>query len=146
MPEELNRIVTDAVSDRLFASEPSRVANLEARRDRRATHLPGRQRDDRHAAGQPRTGPRRPRVGAIRPASRGEFALATLHRPSNVDVRENLVSILAADRIRRRKRLPVLLPLHPRTRKRIDEFGLAASIAAAACGSSSRWAISTRFR
>jgi UDP-N-acetylglucosamine 2-epimerase (non-hydrolysing) len=56
-----------------------------------------------------------------------DFALATLHRPSNVDVRENLQSILAA-LAETSRRLPVLIPLHPRTQKRIEEFGLSAAL------------------
>jgi UDP-N-acetylglucosamine 2-epimerase (non-hydrolysing) len=57
----------------------------------------------------------------------GEFALATLHRPSNVDQRENLVSIVTALE-QTSKKLPVLFPLHPRTRKRLEEFDLAAAL------------------
>src|SRR5206468_11611448 len=57
------------------------------------------------------------------------FGLCTLHRPSNVDVPEVLEGLLetlaeiAVD-------MPVLLPLHPRTRLRIEQFGLGARIAA----------------
>src|SRR5271168_1503397 len=114
MPEELNRIVTDAVSDRLFASEPCAVANLQREGiDESRVFLVGNVMIDTLRANLDR-------ARAARPHARfdlepGEFALATLHRPSNVDVRENLLSILSAIEYAA-KRTPVLLPLHPRTR------------------------------
>jgi UDP-N-acetylglucosamine 2-epimerase (non-hydrolysing) len=123
MPEELNRIVTDALAERLFVSEPSGVANLTREGiDAGRIVLVGNVMIDTLLANlaRARTARAWERFG-LRPR---EFALATLHRPSNVDVRENLLSILTALE-ETSKRLPVLLPLHPRTRKRIDEFGLA---------------------
>jgi UDP-N-acetylglucosamine 2-epimerase (non-hydrolysing) len=126
MPEELNRVVTDAVSDRLYASEPRAVENLkrEGIEDRRIC-LAGNVMIDTLFANLGRARAARTydqfRVGP------GKFALATLHRPSNVDVRENLVSVLNALEYVSRK-LPVILPIHPRTRKRIDEFGLTATL------------------
>jgi len=125
MPEELNRIVTDAVSDRLYASEPRGVENLKREGiDVVRIRLMGNVMIDTLLANLERARAVRTyeRFG-LRP---GQFVLATLHRPSNVDVRENLVSILRAVEYAS-ERLPVLLPLHPRTRKRIDEFGLAPS-------------------
>jgi len=126
MPEELNRIVTDAVSDRMYVSEPSGVANLEREGvESQRIVLAGNVMIDTLLANLEK-------ARAVRACERfnlrpQEFALATLHRPSNVDLRENLQAILAAlDETSRR--LPVLFPLHPRTRKRIEEFGLVASI------------------
>jgi UDP-N-acetylglucosamine 2-epimerase (non-hydrolysing) len=126
MPEELNRIVTDAISDRMYVSEPAGVANLEREGvDSRRIVLAGNVMIDTLLANLEK-------ARAVRAWERfnlrpQEFALATLHRPSNVDVRENLQAILAALEETSR-RLPVLFPLHPRTRKRIEEFGLAASL------------------
>jgi UDP-N-acetylglucosamine 2-epimerase (non-hydrolysing) len=54
---------------------------------------------------------------------RGQYALATLHRPSNVDGLESLRAVLEALAHVTRE-MPVALPLHPRTRKRIQQFGL----------------------
>jgi UDP-N-acetylglucosamine 2-epimerase (non-hydrolysing) len=126
MPEELNRIVTDALSDRLFASEPCAVANLEREGiDERRVFLVGNVMIDTLQANLDRA--RAARAHARFDLEPGEFALATLHRPSNVDVRENLVSILSAIEYASKK-IPVLLPLHPRTRKRMEEFGLSQSI------------------
>jgi UDP-N-acetylglucosamine 2-epimerase (non-hydrolysing) len=126
MPEELNRIITDALSDRLFVSEPSGVANLtRAGIEPQRIVLVGNVMIDTLLANLERARAVRAweRFG-LRP---GEFALATLHRPSNVDVRENLLSILKALE-ETSQRLPVLLPLHPRTRNRLDEFGLASRL------------------
>jgi UDP-N-acetylglucosamine 2-epimerase (non-hydrolysing) len=60
----------------------------------------------------------------------GEYAVLTLHRPSNVDNRDTFERILAAlENIG--TRLPIIFPVHPRTRKTIAEFGLTERIAAA---------------
>jgi len=53
----------------------------------------------------------------------------TLHRPSNVDDKETFSGILEA-LIRISQRLPIIFPVHPRTRAKIDEFGLGEAIAA----------------
>jgi UDP-N-acetylglucosamine 2-epimerase (non-hydrolysing) len=60
----------------------------------------------------------------------GEFAVATLHRPSNVDDPERLAA-LAGTLVRIARRLPVVLPLHPRTRLRLEETGLLGSLKSA---------------
>jgi UDP-N-acetylglucosamine 2-epimerase (non-hydrolysing) len=123
MPEELNRIVTDSLSDRLFVSEPSGVANLKREGiDERRIVLAGNVMIDTLLANLERS--RAARAWERFDLHPGEFALATLHRPSNVDQRENLVSIVTALEQTSHK-LPVLFPLHPRTRKRIHEFGFA---------------------
>ena len=126
MPEELNRIVTDALSDRLFASEPCAVTNLQHEGiDESRIFLVGNVMIDTLLANLEKARAVRAWVRFnLRPQ---EFALATLHRPANVDVRENLQSILTALEETSR-RLPVVLPLHPRTRKRIEDFGLSATI------------------
>jgi UDP-N-acetylglucosamine 2-epimerase (non-hydrolysing) len=127
MPEELNRIVTDAISDRLLVSEPSGVVNLKREGiDERRIFLVGNVMIDTLLANLERA--RSARTWERFDLRIHDFAVATLHRPSNVDVRENLISILRAIEYAAQK-LPVLLPLHPRTRKRIDEFGLAALLA-----------------
>src|SRR5262249_20974339 len=55
--------------------------------------------------------------------SKGEYCAMTLHRPSNVDSKETLSGILdALESIS--QRLPIVFPIHPRTRMRLEEFGL----------------------
>ncbi len=57
----------------------------------------------------------------------GEFTVLTLHRPSNVDSQETLEPLLNS-LIEISKRIPIIFPVHPRTRGKIDEFGLRSRI------------------
>ena len=119
MPEEINRRVTDAIADYLFATEPSAVANLEKEGHSRV-FLVGNIMIDTlfyHLERLP------PGEAAPQP-----YSVLTLHRPANVDNPEKLRDILTAlTEISRT--LPIYFPVHPRTRKRIDEFGLETSLA-----------------
>jgi UDP-N-acetylglucosamine 2-epimerase (non-hydrolysing) len=55
--------------------------------------------------------------------SPGSYAVVTLHRPSNVDQRENLVALVDV-LIETSKQLPVVFPIHPRTQNRLQQYGL----------------------
>jgi len=122
MPEEINRIVTDRLADLLLT--PSRDGNENLRAEgtpEEKIHLVGNVMIDtlrRHQplAGLDRIRDRIPVVG--RP-----YAVLTLHRPSNVDDRAALGSILEAVRTVA-ARMPVVFPVHPRTRSRLREFNL----------------------
>lgn len=122
MPEEINRLVTDQVSEFLFTSERSALDNLVAEGiDAAKVHFVGNVMIDsllKHRA-----------AAAARPILQtldvepGTYALATLHRPSNVDTREaarNTVAALSAVA----DRMPLVVPLHPRTVAKMREFGL----------------------
>ncbi len=120
MPEELNRRVTDCLSNLLFVSEPSGVENLKREgipSDR--VHLVGDTMLETLQTFLPSIQDRRRwRDLGLR---RGGYALATLHRPSNVDdpqCLEEVVEMLELPRI------PVIFPAHPRTVKRLHEFEL----------------------
>lgn len=124
MPEEVNRLVTDAISDLLLTTSADADQNLrnEGHPEERIWRVGNTMIDSLL-----RSLPRAEAVGLpaemAEAAGRGGYALATLHRPSNVDGRERLAEILLAlGQIGRD--LPVFLPLHPRTRGRIEEFGL----------------------
>jgi UDP-N-acetylglucosamine 2-epimerase (non-hydrolysing) len=126
MPEEVNRLVTDALADLLLTSEPSGQSNL-AREgvDPTRIRFVGNVMIDTlvHELEAARAHQQPSKLGV----EAGAFALVTLHRPSNVDDRarlEALIDLLA----RTAQRLPVLFPMHPRTRGRIDEFGLRARV------------------
>jgi UDP-N-acetylglucosamine 2-epimerase (non-hydrolysing) len=117
MPEEINRVVTDALSELLLVSEPSGTANLlNEGKDRRQIHEVGNVMIDSLRWIEPR-------ARALRPwerfdCSEGGYGLATLHRPSNVDDPAILKRIMdCLDRLSRE--LPMVLPLHPRTRARL---------------------------
>jgi len=131
MPEEINRVVTDRVSDLLFVTEKSAVENLlrEGIGSEKIffvgntmidSLLASKQRADQSAV-LDRLGLRRNSNGTT--GSVAHYVLLTLHRPSNVDNRETFQSILEGlDEISRDR--PILFSAHPRTQNRIHEFGL----------------------
>jgi UDP-N-acetylglucosamine 2-epimerase (non-hydrolysing) len=123
MPEEINRIVTDALAETLFTTSRDANENLiHEGIDPARIHFVGNTMIDtllKH----------RNNAAALRTAERfslrrGNYALVTLHRPSNVDDPAVLRGILDALQ-ELLERLPVILPLHPRTQRRIQEFGFA---------------------
>jgi len=123
MPEEINRVVTDAVSAVLLT--PSRDADENLRRD-------GRSDEDIHFVGNVMVDSLDRFIDRARSETdvlsrvgvdEGKFALLTLHRPRNVDTREALGALLGAvERIA--SRIPVVYPAHPRARKMLGELGL----------------------
>jgi UDP-N-acetylglucosamine 2-epimerase (non-hydrolysing) len=122
MPEEVNRILTDAISEWLFVTERSGVENLENEGiDSGKVHIVGnvmidtllRFRDRALELDMPN------RMG-LEP---GAYAVMTLHRPSNVDEVRKLAALLEPIR-RLGERLPVIFPVHPRTRKSLEEMGI----------------------
>jgi UDP-N-acetylglucosamine 2-epimerase (non-hydrolysing) len=121
MPEESNRVVTDALSQWLFASEREALENLTREGVPAArVHLVGNVMIDTLLA-------HRERARAAQPFARyglreQGYALLTLHRPSNVDDPVRLRSILAAVHEISRE-LPVLFPVHPRTAAKLSGFG-----------------------
>ncbi|WP_426320396.1 non-hydrolyzing UDP-N-acetylglucosamine 2-epimerase [Pseudoduganella sp. R-43] len=128
MPEEINRVLTDQLSDLLFTTEESGADNL-AREGIAGgrVHFVGNVMIDTLRANLARAIPA-PQIaaGAGRPdfrAGKGEYAVLTLHRPSNVDDKAVLQGLLeTAARIS--ERTPVIFPVHPRTRATIEKFGL----------------------
>lgn len=129
MPEEINRIATDAVSALLFASEPSAVRNLVlAGRPRERIFLVGNIMIDtlRRFLPVARRSATLRDLGLEREGSinqKRKYAVLTLHRPSTVDDPEVLRRICEAlNDIGRR--VPIIFPLHPRTRRRLQEAGL----------------------
>ena len=124
MPEETNRLVTDVLSTWLFASEPSGVRNLLAEGvPREKIFLVGNVMIDtllKFRAKASRTAVLE-RLG-LAPKS---YAVATLHRPSNVDGIAHLASLMEM-LAELSRRLPVVFPVHPRTRERMPSAGRAA--------------------
>jgi UDP-N-acetylglucosamine 2-epimerase (non-hydrolysing) len=122
MPEEVNRKLTDAISDLLFVSEPSGLANLEREgvAPDKVFFVGNVVIDTLLAARGPA---RRSAVLEDLGLTAGTYGLVTLHRPSNVDdpaVLRGLVSTLDAVAAR----LPLVFPLHPRTRQRLEDLGV----------------------
>ena len=122
MPEEINRILTDHISDYLFTTEREAESNLVAEGiPAEKIHFVGNVMIDtllRHRKRARRTG-----IVERLSLTPREYAVCTIHRPDSVDTIEaaqrtlNAIAILT-------DRLPVILPLHPRTRNRWSSFGL----------------------
>jgi len=127
MPEEINRVLVDAISDLLFVSERRGVENLRAEGvSPDKVFFVGNVMIDtllRHREVAARS-PILQRLGLRDEAAEARsYCVLTLHRPSNVDRKEVLHGILAAVSEIARE-MPVVFPIHPRTRKNIAEFGL----------------------
>ncbi len=126
MPEEVNRVVTDRLSDLLFAPSPDGVDNLRAE---------GYHEDQIHLAGNVMIDTLYANLDRALASdvlhrhglTPGGYALATLHRPANVDDSGMLAGLLRALGEVARE-LPVVLPVHPRTAARLEQVGLPAGI------------------
>jgi UDP-N-acetylglucosamine 2-epimerase (non-hydrolysing) len=126
MPEEVNRLLTDQIADLLFTPSPDgdenllregvapekihRVGNIMI--DSLLAHLDRAGASDVHE-----------RLGV----ARGDYAVLTLHRPSNVDDPATFDRILSALEVVGAA-VPIVFPIHPRTRKQLDSFGLGARL------------------
>jgi UDP-N-acetylglucosamine 2-epimerase (non-hydrolysing)/UDP-GlcNAc3NAcA epimerase len=127
MPEELNRVLTDHASTLLLCSSEAAVSNLRAESVAGAVSLVGDVMVDVALTVQPRARARTDLLDASGVTS-GEFVVATAHRAGNVDDVARLralVDLLLAGP------LPVVLPLHPRTRARLSDAGLLPALARA---------------
>lgn len=122
MPEEVNRVLTDHISEFLFITEASARKNLLRE---------GIARDKIYFVGNTMIDSLLAAKSKIAASSilkklnlkRKGYAVATLHRPANVDQKKNLGEILAMLG-ELCKKIPIVLPLHPRTKNKIKEFGL----------------------
>src|SRR5215471_4201793 len=123
MPEEINRVLTDHISDALLTPSADGDENLLREGiDRSKIHLVGNIMIDSLLRLLPHAGDRETaarEATGLRDADR--FVLATMHRPSNVDHPEALNEILSAMNTLAED-LPVVMPVHPRTRQRIAEM------------------------
>jgi len=126
MPEEINRIVTDRLSDILLISEPSGTKNLKSEGvpdskmvfvgnimiDSLINHLEAARKSDILS-----------RLGI----KSGKYIAMTMHRPANVDNEEILSSLLGVFNKIGRK-CPIVFPCHPRTMKNLEKFDLMSKI------------------
>lgn len=122
MPEEINRLVTDVLSDLLYVSEPDGMTNLAAEGVAEAKRVfVGNVMIDTMLAAKERA--MQSTILTTLGVKDGGYGLVTLHRPSNVDDPAALaklvetLSIIAAD-------LPIVFPVHPRTRQKIAALAL----------------------
>lgn len=121
MPEEINRVLTDAISDYLFVSEPSGLKNLRAE---------GIADDKIFLVGNVMIDTLMHNLAAAGLSSimeelgvrEKEYAVVTLHRPANVDDPAILQSFLEVLGVIG-ERLPIIFPIHPRTRQNLERWG-----------------------
>lgn len=126
MPEEINRIITDSISDLLWTPSPDADRQLlrEGVSETRIERVGNIMIDSLEML--------RPRIEAARQTERLDpawprYGVMTLHRPANVDNRETLAC--AVEGIRSvAEILPLVFPVHPRTRERLEHFGLLARL------------------
>lgn len=122
MPEEINRIVTDSISDYFFTTSHTANENLRSE---------GKREDQIFFVGNTMIDTLKKNMDRLRkPAgwdawklSPGEYFVMTLHRPANVDDKQQIISILSAIEMSTGN-LPVIFPVHPRTRKNMEKFGI----------------------
>jgi len=125
MPEEINRIVTDALSTFLFTTSPEAEMNLRNEGvSPEKIHFVGNVMIDslERCSAKAEDSPIRRQLGV-----EGDYALLTLHRPGNVDEAEPLRRIFRGlEEIARR--IPILFPIHPRTLRMLEEFGISTNL------------------
>ena len=126
MPEEINRILTDSICDMLLVSEPSGLENLEKE---------GHPKENVHLVGNVMIDTLLTQVEAAKSGDTlarfklqaGGYGVVTLHRPSNVDdpvILGDLIDVL----VEISSRLKLVFPIHPRTKKQLELFGLDAKL------------------
>lgn len=121
MPEEINRLLTDAISDHLFVSEKSGLVNLKNENiQQNKIHFVGNVMIDSLAQYLPKANSSTIlREYSLSPSN---YILVTLHRPSNVDSKEFLNSLISLFETLANDR-KIIFPIHPRTKKNLQEIG-----------------------
>ena len=122
MPEEINRVLTDHISDLLFAPTNTGIKNLKAEGISKGVYHTGDVMYDA-ALAFGKISDKKSKILEKLQIETNHFYLATVHRAENTDNPERLRSILAALLFLNEK-IPVVLPLHPRTAKIIDQLNL----------------------
>lgn len=121
MPEEINRLVTDAITNHFFTTSEYANANLRKSgvEDERI-HFVGNTMIDTLLANRHRF--QRPEFWEKIGLTDGEYLVVTLHRPANVDKPEHLRALLD-EIVGHSGSIPLVFPVHPRTRRNIEELG-----------------------
>jgi UDP-N-acetylglucosamine 2-epimerase (non-hydrolysing) len=126
MPEEINRMATDAITDMFFTTEKEGTANLLAEgHDKASVHFVGHVMIDNLFYQLSKMGSTPPSelARSMKNALPNRYICMTMHRPSNVDSRETLSRLMNAAK-KLSEKVPVVFPCHPRTKKNIQSFGL----------------------
>ncbi len=122
MPEEVNRIATDKISDYLFITERSAFDNLKKENiDEDKIHFVGNVMIDTLIKNLEKA--KDSKILEELGLEKQNFVVSTIHRPSNVDKKEDLIKIIKIfEKIQ--EKIKIVLPIHPRTKKTIEKFGL----------------------
>lgn len=122
MPEEINRMVTDSITDHFFTT--SEIANNNLRKlgfNDSSIHFVGNTMIDTLMANMPRF--KRPDGELFDQLVAGEYFVMTMHRPANVDQEEKLKQMIDAI-LDGTGDLPIVFPVHPRTAKNLEQLGI----------------------
>lgn len=120
MPEEINRVVTDHLSDLLFCPTEIAVKNLANEGITKGVHLVGDVMADALNFNKVLAA-KKSRILENQNLTNGPYLVLTVHRPANTDNREAMESIISSLGT---SGIPVIFPVHPRTRKYLHEYGL----------------------
>jgi UDP-GlcNAc3NAcA epimerase len=118
MPEEINRVVTDVLSNLLFVPTPVAVENLNKEGITAGIHIVGDVMVDALVT-YTKVAEQKSRILDDLKLNKNEFLLMTIHRPSNADHDDRLLSILSEVS---KLDLPVIFPIHPRSRPRVEKL------------------------
>ena len=121
MPEEINRLATDAIADLLWTPSPDADENLRREGAARRMERVGNIMMDSYELMRDRIESTETWAGlGVKP---GEYGVVTLHRPSNVD-QQSTLDTLVEQLLTASKTIPLVFPVHPRTRERLKHSGL----------------------
>ncbi len=130
MPEEINRLVTDSITDWFFVTEPAALEHLRREgKAKSAVHYVGHVMVDNvlfqadKLARADTSGLETAPLKAAALENGGRYGVVTLHRPSNVDHPDTFARIAGALR-EISNELPLIFPVHPRTRANLEKFGI----------------------
>ncbi len=128
MPEETNRIVTDHISDFLFApTEKQKEILLKEGISEDKIFVVGNTIVDSALSNKEKAEEKSSILKDLEFDSKSYF-LVTAHRANNVDIKENLIKLMdSLDAVAKKYKVPLLYPVHPRTKKKIDDFGIKVS-------------------
>ncbi len=121
MPEEINRILTDRISDLLFVTEDSWIINLNSEWINKWVHLVWNVMIDSLLSNKDKIAKKDTYLKLN--LQRSNYWLVTIHRPSNVDKKDTLEQILKYFQILSKK-IKLVLPIHPRTKLNIEKYSL----------------------
>jgi UDP-N-acetylglucosamine 2-epimerase (non-hydrolysing) len=120
MPEEINRLLTDEITDHFFITEQSGIENLKKEGKTGGLHFVGNTMIDTLVAFEPQI--KESSVLSQLEIENDSYVLMTMHRPRNVDTKDKL-SVLVDIINSITSRMKLVFPAHPRTLKKLDEFG-----------------------